>query len=231
MKFLSYFRKVPLLLNLALLFAIISVILIDSYLNNIQEIVPWGSEFGEVYYKLCISLFSSYIFYFIVVHVKSIKDKENVNIFIANKIRNILSEYTSQIKEIEAKSILKSDILYFELTNIENMLEKINPKSNAPLILGNLNNYANWMQYFSYHNKRTREHIQKIFVHMPFLDSELVKILAHIDDCNHFSIIDILSGIEFGNDNLKSFGNSFYEYSKLCKDLDCYYNKKMSIYK
>lgn len=230
MKFLNYIRTVPFYLNVALFVAVISILLIDFYFKYIPEVFQWGSELGKIYYKLCLSLIASYIFYFIVVHIKSIKDKENVNIFIANKVSNILNEYTSQIKSLKKEISDESEILYFELHNLENMFEKIDPKSNAPLILGNINNYANWMQFFSYYNKKSQEHIQKVFVHMPFLDSELVKILAHIDDCSHFSIIDLLLNIKFGNDNLKSFASSFYGYSTLCKELDNYYNKKLLKY-
>ena len=66
---------------------------------------------------------------------------------------------------------------------------------------------------------------------MPFLDSELVKIIAHIDDCSHFSIIDLLSSIKFNNKSMENFADSFFKYAKLCQELEVYYNKKLIEYK
>ena len=228
---LRYIFSVPLLLNLVLLIAILSVIVMDVFLKNIPEIVSWGSEFGDVYYKLCLSLFASYIFYFIVIHIKLERDKENVNIFISNKVFHILQEYKSQITSIkkETDSLIEKE--YLNQSEIETTFQQINPSGEAPLFLSNIKNYANWMQYFSFYKDRTQKTIQKIFVHMPFLDSKLVKILAHIDDCEHFTVIELLSNITFGNKDMESFASSFYKYSILCKELEDYGNKKMLKYK
>jgi hypothetical protein len=231
MKILHYIRSVPLLLNIVLIIAILSVVMMDAFLKDIPEIVPWGSEFGYVYYKLCLSLFASYIFYFIVIHIKLERDKENVNVFISNKIFLVIGDYKSQIAAIkkETNSLIEKE--YLNQSEIETMFQQINPKGKAPLVLGNINNYANWMQYFSFYKERTQKTIQKIFVHMPFLDSKLVKILAHIDDCEHFTVIELLSNMTFGNNDMKSFASSFYKYSILCKELEDYGNQKMLKYK
>lgn len=231
MKILHYILSVPLLLNIILVIAIVSVIVMDVFLKDIQEIVSWGSEFGYVYYKLCLSLFASYIFYFIVIHIKLERDKENVNIFISNKIFLVIGEYKSQIDAIKKETNTLIEKQYLSQDEIETMFQQISPQGKAPLILGNINNYANWMQYFSFYRDRTQKTIQKIFVHMPFLDSKLVKILAHIDDCGHFKVIELLSNMTFGNNDMKPFASSFYEYSILCKELEDYGNKKMLKYK
>lgn len=62
---------------------------------------------------------------------------------------------------------------------------------------------------------------------MPFLDSELVDILAHIDDNHHFNIINLLSSVQCNNTNMENFASDFLEYSNLCKKLEDYYNKKL----
>jgi len=233
MKMFRYILSVPLLLNITLVVAILSVIIIDMYLKNMPEIVPWGNEFSEIYYRLCLSLFASYIFYFIVVHIKLERDKENVNVFISSKVFQIIGEYKAQINAI--KKEVNSEILdeYLNEIALENMFQQINTQSKAPLVLsnvGNTVNYANWMKYFSYHNVRIQTTIQKIFVHMPFLDSKLVSILAHIDDCNHFTVVDLLSNMHL-NQNMKSFASTFHGYSILCEELEEYANIKLVKYK
>lgn len=209
--------------------SVASILTMDFYLKDIGEVVSWGSEFGEIYYRLCLSIIASYIFYFIVIHLKSMRDKENINTFVSSKVSQILGDYRSQLSEIKKVSNLKDDKTTYELEEWKNLLIKISPKAPAPLILGT--RYATWMQYFSYYNKRTQSHIQKIFVNMPFLDSELVKILAHIDDCSHFSVIDLVSSVGFKNENMENFADMFLGYAELCQQLDEYYNKKLFEYK
>lgn len=212
-----------------MIISVVSILAIDFCLKDIEEIVSWGSEFGEIYYRLCLSIIASYIFYFIVIHLKSMRDKENINTFVSSKVCQIVGDYNKQLSEIKKVSNLKDDKTTYELEDWKDLLIKISPKAQAPLILGT--RYATWMQYFSYYNKRTQSHIQKIFVNMPFLDSELVKILAHIDDCSHFSVIDLLSSVSFNNDNMEGFASTFLEYAELCRQLDEYYKKKLLEYK
>ncbi len=63
-------------INIIFLVAAVSIFVMEVWLNSIPEIVSWGNEFGEVYFKICISIISSYIFYFIVVHIKTLQDKK-----------------------------------------------------------------------------------------------------------------------------------------------------------
>lgn len=225
MKIISYIVKLPLALNIAMIISFVSIIVIDFYLKDIEEIVSWGSEFGNIYYRVCLSMIASYVFYFIVIHLKSMKDKENVNKFISFKVSNILSTYNTQINEIKKLSNNIDEKKYFKLEELEKLFKNINPNAQAPLILGT--KYATWMQYFQYNNKRTQENIKKIFVQMPFLDSELVDILAHIEDNHHFEVIDLLSSIPCNNQNMESFADTFIAYSNLCEKLEVYYDKKL----
>lgn len=101
MKIISYIKKVPIVLNIAMIIALVSIVVIDFYLRDVEEIVSWGSEFGDIYYRICLSMIVSYIFYFIVVHLKAMKDKENVNKFISFKVSNILNTYKTQISDIK----------------------------------------------------------------------------------------------------------------------------------
>jgi hypothetical protein len=231
MKFIRNILAVSPFLNIALVIAIGSVVVMEAYLFEIPEIVPWGEEFGAVFYKLCLSIMASYLFYFIVVHLKSQSDKENINAFVASKSYRVVGEYKSQIVSIkkEANSTIESE--YPSKDELEAMFSLIHPKGNAPLMLGQFGGNANWMQYMSYHNKRTQELIKKVFVKMPFLDSKLVRLLAEIDDSTHFSVIETTISFQFNNADMSAWAGSFYDYSVLCKELEEYNEKKLSKYK
>ena len=219
--------SIPKALNAALLVAVGSIVLMKGYLIQIPEIVPWGAEFGEVYYRLCLSLMASYIFYFIVVHVKLERDKTNINSFVSHKVFLVIHDYKSQIKEIKKAVRCQDAKEYFDEDSLEAMFKKLDANGRAPLLLGEVGNYANWVQYFAYHNKRTQSTISRVFQKMPFLDSELVRLLAEIDDCAHFTIVEFTLTGSLENENLGPWSASFHKYSMLCKDLDQYYDRHL----
>jgi len=231
MKFLRNILAVSPFLNFALVIAIGSILTMEAYLFEMPEIVPWGAEFGAVFYKLCLSIMASYLFYFIVVHLKSQSDKENINAFVASKSYRVVGEYKSQLSSIKNESNSTVESEYPTKDEIEAMFRSIDPKGKAPLVFGQLGNHANWMQYMSYHNKRTQDLIKKVFVKMPFLDSRLVRLLAEIDDSTHFSAVETTISFNFNNTDLSAWAGSFYDYSVLCKKLEEYNEKKLSEYK
>lgn len=231
MKFINNILAVNRYLNFTLIIAIGSVIVMEAYLFDIPEIVPWGEEFGAIYYKLSLSLMASYIFYFIVIHLKSQLDKENINAFVATKSFGVIGDYISQIEALKKEVNFSIEENYLLKKEIEEIFKAINPKNNAPLLLGQFGNYANWLQYMSYYKDRTQKLIQKIFIKMPFLDSKLVRLLAEIDDCSHFVIIESTLNLQFGNNDMSAWASTFYEYSVKCKELDKYNEKNLSQFK
>ncbi len=228
MKLLNYFTSIRPAINAIFLGAIASIIAMEGWLNSIPEIVSWGSEFGRVYYKICLSIISSYVFYFLVVHIKSEQDKENIGVFVSGKIKNIISIYKSQICALKKATSNTSEEVYLEKNEIESIFTSINPNSEAPLLMIGLGNYANWLQYLDYHKSRTQSHIQKVFLKMPFLESKLVALLAELDDCSHFIALGHTINMQLNNPDMSSWAGGFYDYSLLCKKLDGYHEKYLA---
>ena len=231
MKLLRNILAVSPYLNLALVISIVSVVVIEAYLLEIPEIVSWGAEFGAVYYKLCLSIMASYIFYFIVVHLKVQADKENINAFVATKAYGVVRNYKAQLQALKKAAAFTADTEYLTKEEVEQVFKAINPLDNAPLLLRQLGNHANWLQYMKYHNDRTQELIKKTFVKMPFLDSKLVRLLAEIDDCSHFNTIDFFVNTHLRNKDMSAWAGHFFEYSIKCKELQEYNEKRLSQYK
>ena len=228
MRLIKYITSVRPAINIVLLFAIVSIVIMEGWLNSIPELVSWGSEFGEVYFKICLSIISSYVFYFIVVHVKSVQDKENIGVFVSGKVRNVIGDYKSQINELKKAANNTSESEYLEKGEIESIFKSINPKSQAPLLLGGLGNYANWLQYLDYHKSRSQGFIQKVFIKMPFLETELVSLLAKIDDCTHFMVLGHTANRQLNNTDMEAWASGFYDYALLCKELENYHEKHLS---
>lgn len=218
-------------LNSALVVAIGSILLIEAWLGEVTEIVPWGAEFGVVYYSLCISIMASYIFYFIVVHLKEQADKDNIDAFVAIKVFGILNDFKIQMRELKRESKFSEEDYYLSQGQLGLIFKAISPKGKAPLILGQSGQHGDWMLYLKMNNERVQKSIQKIFAKMTFLDSKLVKILADIDDCDHFNAIESMYGMQFSNTDMSAWSGMFHRYSVLMECLDIYYQSRLEDYK
>ena len=73
-------------LNIFLGISVVAVVSIGVLLRDIPEIIPKGAEIGEVFYRLSLSYIASYIFYFVVVHLKAEKDKKNISAYIFRSV-------------------------------------------------------------------------------------------------------------------------------------------------
>ncbi len=65
--------------------------LIEFFLIDIPQLFSGGYKLGQFVGKICQSYISAFIFYFIVVHLKSEKDKRNINEYVGQKVYDILT--------------------------------------------------------------------------------------------------------------------------------------------
>lgn len=89
-------------INCIVLLAFFIWIIKVFYLNSISAPFDFFPKFGDLFEKLCASIISSYIFYFIVVHWKCEQDKEIVNPYILKKVQQIIDECTNQLNDFTA---------------------------------------------------------------------------------------------------------------------------------
>ena len=89
MKLYDYFKKVRKELKILLFISIVGYFLI-VWLSTFPEIFTGANKIGEFFSKLCIAYTTSFIFYFIVVHIKTERDKENVGEYVAIKLSDII---------------------------------------------------------------------------------------------------------------------------------------------
>lgn len=214
--------------------ALAVICVIDFWLIDLPDIFKGGFKLGQIVYKLCMSYISAFIFYFLVVHIKQQKDKQNLYTYIDKKVAVILSDAKSLIDEMSKKSGLPFSNRYPSSDELQRISNLIDPHSEAPLFLGyNTNRYANWIQYFANSSIRSKEAIQKIFQKMPFLETELINILANIEDSTHFWIWEKI--IPTMNSHNLQFANTgqeiFSKYFELIQQLEVYSDIKLSKYK
>ncbi|MDE1348450.1 hypothetical protein [Vibrio aestuarianus] len=99
----NYIRSVDTTLNVLLLISLVSIVLTDTLFNNLPELFDGGAGLLNAYYNFCIGMVVSYIFYFVVVHIKELKDKENIDAYVVGKSKAVIHDYESVIRAIQNK--------------------------------------------------------------------------------------------------------------------------------
>ncbi len=230
---LQLFRTLRKDITILFFICIATIICIDFWFKNIPEFFNGAAKIGEIVEKLCLSYISAFIFYFLVVHIKAQKDKANIYNYATKKVYMVIGCCWGLIAELsKAASITLAD-KYPTEEELTAIFKSINPNSQAPLLLSaNLTNYANWIQYFNYSKQRSNKATEKVFLKMPFLDTKLVNILAKIEDCPHFMVMEsVVNSMPILNSDLTAFQNSFSGYIKLIQELEAYADKKLKNYK
>ena len=87
----KYIKNIKRLLLILLLISFVGYFTIELWLNSYKEIFKGANKIGQFFSNLCISYISAFIFYFIVVHIKSEKDKENINEYVGIKVSEIIT--------------------------------------------------------------------------------------------------------------------------------------------
>lgn len=194
------------------------------FLNRWPAASAFLYEFGVLFEAVLASVVASYIFYLFVVHLKEMKDKETVGPYIDRKSSLVVGDCMSQIEAIATASGTKIAFEDISVDTIRAAFAKIAPYSDAPLLLGDKN--ANWFQYFYYFRSRSLNHIEKVMKQLVYVDVTRVKLLAEVEDCSHFAMLDYLQNNKVRNENLTAWATSFFAYCALCRELNWHLKTK-----
>ena len=188
--------------------------------NQLPSIILGAYELGIIFEAILASVIASYIFYLLVVHLKEIDDKIIIQPYLQRQLNAVLGSCTAQLNEISKTSGIKLELSGLTKDGVNSAFTKISPYSNAPLLISvQPNQYANWFQYFTHYENRTKQGIRKLLDQLPFLDASLVSAIAQIDDCSHFSTISFVLSNRVRNEDLSAWSSTFFDYAILCKDL------------
>lgn len=191
--------------------------------NRIPEIFPRAYELGFLSDAILTSIVASYIFYLLVIHLKEQADRETVRPYISKHAKRIVGDCQALITEISNASG-KPLTLNSTKTELEAALKNVAPKSEAPLLLSNIGRKANWLEFISYRNTRTKASCRKLLDQLPLLDAKLISLVAAIDDCSLFVQIEMFISSPFSNKDMAFLISSFHSYTVLCAKLDTLIN-------
>lgn len=219
-KLYGYFKKVRIELKTLLLISIVGYFLI-VWLNIFPEIFTGANKVGDFFSKLCIAYTTSFIFYFVVVHIKAERDKENVGEYVAIKLSDIITV----------------GHLYFEPFLNGKRFEDLKPSDLTRSILDKVKrNEAGkgyttldgtpytWLQIYEYHKKSTFEALDIIFRRYSHLDSKLIKLLSRIEDSMMYFQWQMLYNFPY-DESFGMFQFQLQTYLLVIKELEEYTKK------
>lgn len=226
--FFEALRSVRKDLSVLLLISVSVHLSIVLYLVHIPELFPGAYELGQFVSKVTISYISGFIFYFIVVHLKSVKDKAQVNEYIGHEVYGIITSGHLLIQPLMQKSEGKATFRYLDKMELNELLSQIDPLAKeSPLSRGD--ERATWVEWYAFEIQSTQEHLVNIFQRFPYLDAELIKILSGIQHSLLIKQFDFLMS------NAKGSSMAIYElqihmYMTLLKELEAYAEKHLKPY-
>lgn len=211
---------------------LLTIFLIDFRLIDIPEKFVGGYKLGQIIYNLCLSYVSAFIFYFLVVHIKEQEDKKNLYPYLSKKVYKVIKNALELISELAKASNTTIANKYPTTSELDSMCKNVNLNTNAPLLSGR-RNYPIWIQYFNYLIKKSNNATDKIFKKMQFLDTELVNMLAEIEDSDFFFIVDYMANKNepIKDSDLTFLQSSISEYFELIIQLEKYADNKLANYK
>ncbi|WP_165727950.1 hypothetical protein [Pseudoalteromonas sp. 31A1] len=217
-------------LNFLLALTITLLLIIVFFSNYIPSIFYWGSDFEKLIYTISLSFITSYIFYYVVVYRKELKDKENISTYIYTVLFRITSRNNILIDNIFNNIFDPPDIKVagnISYNEMKVILSKVDTNSViTDLKFESIGEGITWLEYLKFYSLNVQKDINKLLNLLPYLDSELAKLLIELDDSALFRLIDqlVVSDTLTSNSfsNLEPTTRFFHYHYENCKTLSDY---------
>lgn len=203
-------------LNVLLAATLVFVMLHDFLLADAAELFAGGGKLWELAYKLSLALIGSYLFYFVVVHLKKQEDKENLRPYLRTRTDRIVGRARALMAELNKASgrdTTGATPYLDEITpaNVQEVCSAVKFHDPAPLFLSGANRKATWVEYLDHHRTETMDFIASIYVASPFLDTELLKLLVEVEHSSYFFQVQMMSRLNLRDDPLSPLAKPMHE--------------------
>lgn len=175
-----YFLKVRRELKILLLISIAGYFFIEIFLSNYGEIFPGSEKVGVFFSRLSTAYISAFIFYFIVVHIKTERDKHNVNEFVGHEVYGIITAGHLLIQPFMEKKDKSARFEYLSTGDLSSLLRSIDRQaSEAPYSING--KPGTWLQWYEHLKRQIEVHQKNILIRYSHLDSRLIKLLTRLE--------------------------------------------------
>lgn len=175
---LHYFKRTRKELRLLLFVSIAGYFLI-VFLNNFPQIFPGANKIGEFFSKLSMAYITSFVFYFIVVHIKNEKDKENINEFISIQLSEIITCGHLYFQPFIGSEKYKDTNI---ITLPDEVFKSVNRFAPESFYTKSNGEKYTWIECYEFLKRDTLKAIDIIHRRYNHLDTKLIKLLSRIEN-------------------------------------------------
>ena len=214
-----------------LIIDVMFLLVMELWLRDIPAPYPIFGKIGNLCVTLAISIIASIIFYFVQVHLPTVREKERIYPSLAKLFGSILGlekNLLTQLLGIEMKDMSEE--------RIKKSVEELDLYSEAPLTIGSTNNAnhrANWIEYCLFRVEKIDKNWKLLIQYSSYLDSECMSLLMRIQyDDVFLDQVRRLFSICNGNMHRLSIQdtNLFVENWHLIEAQEDYYNRVFKPY-
>lgn len=226
--------------RILIIFLIISIIIVlcnNVFFNDISEMMPKSNEIGNILSNLSLAYIASYIFYLVVVKYQENKDKRNIFSTVYNLSRQLIGRGNSVVTTLASANNCLTEDLTKKITKEEyiKLCKNTNPKTIHPtIVLGTVNNPISATYSQLIHNNsciNAKALIENIFVYMPFLESDFVKLLNKLNESTFYLMADVLANpMIFQNTDFENMADPMYEFHLILREIEIYIEKHYKKY-
>lgn len=224
----SRFLTVRKEVSLIALIAMISILLIELDLKKRPAPFEVVYDLGQLYLKLCYSIFAAYLFYVINIHVPKEIRKVKTYRLINNHVLSIERLYELLLLtmfEPVDKTINKERLEKMNRFDFQKVCRKIDPRSKV----GSTNMFANGVfnthyELIHYVMAKINSNLNELFMFHDLLDADLLRRLTTIKDMvNKYYLFDFHT---FGNSDMTALSHDFHELYEECQKMIAVFFKK-----
>lgn len=176
---MKYISTLSLKIYLIFFLSLVSIFLIELFSEQIPLFIPQGQLIEDLYLRVCLTIVSSTVFYFIVVHMKEVDRNETLNNLVKQHLETSLLEHDNLIRTIKKKINLSLEES-FEVDHINTITHLlIDTNQNAPIELEGKRGC--WFDLFKFRATRIKFHLNQLDLIIPNLNAQLVSSIHLVD--------------------------------------------------
>jgi hypothetical protein len=215
--------------------AIILVVLVAIAIVLSADVDIWGGHerfrnggVGELIYRICLSVISSFVFYVIVTHTKEQINKSHINKIVYQRSQRVVDLSADAFYQLERASGAKKRSAYQTREEVKKICTGI--KLPHEVKSWNPPDQRDIIKVLDHYRKGIQDSIRSVLELAPLLMAEHVALLSAIEDSNYLQTIEQVAPINLGNPDLGFLSDKLFEFMEQVRQLALYNIKKLRIY-
>ena len=222
MRIAQLLRSVPRVANIVAGASLALLVLKALILNQMPGAFAGAQELGALADSILTSIVASYIFFVMVVHLPSARDRLLVRPHVARHANQVVQFCRQQLNALGNATSTTLDFDSLSPDELHAAFLATNPNSPAPMVFFPGNQTATWIQYLEHHVERSVTSISRTLSNAQFIEARLVQLLTSIEDSSYFLQMRLVGSAPLRNTDLSVWAKSFIEYCVRCKELEAY---------